>query len=331
MGTEFGFISTVIVIDSRVNLLGRGMLEQSLGDLQESLQALSNDFELVLVNNGASLEVKSSLEELLATKLDNSVMLTLVDPVDPDLATWVGIEASIGDVTIAFDPTTESSNVLRQVLDACLDGADLVLARNQFKVRTSLPFKILNPVALTLYKAFTGIDPTKDSPRFRALTRNYVNFLLRHPQPALTYRSLPNSNGFQRKIIDYKMIPDLTVVQKRTFIQSARRGLRVTFSTSRMPLRIVAGASLVGAIGNLGYSVYVIVVALTQKHVAPGWTSSSLQQSGMFFLITSVLFVLSEYIVQVARLANSGPEYFIGHEFGSQSRTASDRLNLDEK
>ncbi|MEI7973005.1 MAG: hypothetical protein WCH11_01410, partial [Bdellovibrio sp.] len=62
----------------------------------------------------------------------------------------------------------------------------------------------------------------------------------------------------------------------------------------------------------------------------PGWMSLSLQQSGMFFLISLVLLVLGEYVLQVASLSKEDPVYHVGQEFTSTRITRKEKLNIQE-
>jgi hypothetical protein len=85
-----------------------------------------------------------------------------------------------------------------------------------------------------------------------------------------------------------------------------------------------------GAVANLFYSVYVVAIALFKSNVAPGWISFSLQQSGMFFLISLVLLVLGEYILNMVSLSNEGPPYHVAQEFTSACMTRREKLNIEE-
>ena len=95
-------------------------------------------------------------------------------------------------------------------------------------------------------------------------------------------------------------------------------------------MRLVTTLSLFGAVINLVYSVYVVAVAFIKTDVAPGWVSMSLQQSGMFCLISLVLLVLGEYILNMVSLQNEGPLYHVGQEFTSARMTRREKLNIEE-
>lgn len=94
-------------------------------------------------------------------------------------------------------------------------------------------------------------------------------------------------------------------------------------------MRLVTSMSLLGAAANLLYSIYVLAVWLLKPDVAPGWVSLSLQQSGMFFLISMVLLVLGEYILHMARLSSEGPAYHVAQEFTSARIIRKEKLNIE--
>jgi hypothetical protein len=77
------------------------------------------------------------------------------------------------------------------------------------------------------------------------------------------------------------------------------------------------------------YSLYVIAIALFKEEVSPGWVTLSLQQSGMFFLLSLVLLVLGEYVLYMAKLAANAPSYFVADEFASAQVTRQKRLNVE--
>jgi hypothetical protein len=74
---------------------------------------------------------------------------------------------------------------------------------------------------------------------------------------------------------------------------------------------------LLGALLNLAYAGYVVVIYLSRNAVAEGWTTLSLQISGMFFLVCLILAVMSEYVGAILGEVRSRPLYFIADESNS--------------
>jgi hypothetical protein len=151
--------------------------------------------------------------------------------------------------------------------------------------------------------------------------------MLQFPDPQIKFRNLPSTTGFRRTSI--------TIPQWRSngrdikLRESLSRGIQLVTSSSEHPLRLTTSLSAFGAFASFAYSVYVVLIWAFKEDVAPGWVSLSMQQSGMFFLISLVLLVLSEYVLEISRKANSGPAYYIANELTSAKLTRKERLNVE--
>lgn len=247
--------------------------------------------------------------------------------VDLDTAAWVGLENALGDFVAVVDPMADDITVLPAMLDKSAEGADVVFASNAKKPENGLAYKIGNYFFNSLYKAVNGINLTKEAPQYRVVNKRVVNFILQHPQPALTYRHLPATGGFAKSYIDYSSEP--RNIPLKRLGESIDKGVRMLVSTTRAPMRFVTSVSLFGAVANMLYSIYVVVIGFVKEDVAPGWISLSLQQSGMFFLVLLVLMVLGEYILHMASLSNEGPLYHVAQEFTSARMTRREKLNIE--
>ncbi len=304
-------------------------LPDILVDVSRRISSYVSDHEIIIVDNASDDDSLSILKGLAGESgLPNLQVYALTKEVDVDTASWVGLENALGDFIAVIDPQADDIAFLPEMLDKAVAGADVVLANNRQKAAQGLAYRGACAVFNSLYKLFNGIHLTKEAPQFRLLSRQVVNFIHRHPQPELTYRHLPATGGFARVNLDYSAAPK--VANPKRVWESFDRGMRMLVSTTRAPMRLVTALSLFGAVANLIYSAYVVTIALVKEDVAPGWVSLSLQQSGMFFLISLVLLVLGEYILQMASLSNEGPRYHVGQEFTSARMTRREKLNVEE-
>ncbi len=317
------FLSVVVLVRNQEPLL-RGMLERA-GSL---LAPLVSDYEIVVVDNASEDHSVAILKALTAADgLANLQVFALIKEVDSDTAALAGLESALGDWVAVFDPSTDNLDFIPAMLGKAVAGADVVYAANAARRETGLAYRLGSGVFNQLYKRLHGIDLAREVPNFRLLSRRVVNFLLQHPQPAIMYRHLAATSGFARANLVYSATPPAV---RRVRIGAAfERGMRLLLSTTRAPMRIVTSLSLFGAVANLVYSCYVIAIALFKADVAPGWVTLSLQQSGMFFLISLVLLVLGEYILNMASMSNEGPAYHVAQEFTSARMTRREKLNLE--
>lgn len=318
------FLSVVFVVRNSSR-----QIEAILSDAVARISPLVSDYELIVVDNASVDDSVAVLKTLTGEAgLPNLQVYALTKEVDSDTASWVGLENALGDFVAVVDPFADDIAFLPQMLDKAVAGADVVFASNLQRSAQSLAYRSAFAAFNRLYKWFNGIRLDREAPQYRVLNKRVINFILQHPQPAMTYRHLPASGGFARMNLEYSAVPRETHVKRLG--ESIDRGMRLLVSTTRAPMRLVTWLSLFGAGANLLYSVYVVAVGILKSDVAPGWISLSLQQSGMFFLISLVLLVLGEYILHMASLSNEGPLYHVAQEFTSARLTRRERLNIEE-
>lgn len=318
------FLSVVLVMRNQTSHLERSLLE-----LSTPLSNLVSDYELIVVDNASEDESISVLKKLTSEGgLPNLQVYALTKEVDSDTASWVGLENALGDFVAVIDPASDSIDFLPTMLEQALEGADVVFASNRNKPKQSLTYRACYNIFNKIYQVFNGIHLEKEAPSYRVLSKRVVNFILQHPMPSLTYRHLPATGGFTKVNLNYSAATSPS--RPKHLGESIDRGMRLLVSTTRGPMRLVTSFSLFGAGANLLYSGYVIAVALLKPDVAPGWTTLSLQLSGMFFLISLVLWMLGEYILHMASLSNEGPMYHVAQEFTSAVMTRRQKLNIEE-
>lgn len=318
------FFSVVFVIRNQGDKIAKMLSEAA----QVVAQTVS-DYELIVVDNASEDDSVMVLKGLTTEKgLANLQVYALTKEVDTDTASWVGLENALGDYVAVIDPLTDDINFVPQMLDQAVSGADVVFAHNQQKSPQSLAYRWANSAFHSMYNWFNGVHLAKEAPQYRILNKRVINFILQHPQPSMTYRHLPATGGFARSYLTYSAAPQ--AASPKRLGDSIDRGVRLLVSTTRAPMRLVTYLSLFGAVANLVYCLYVISVGIFKADVAPGWISFSLQQSGMFFLISLVLLVLGEYILNMASLSNEGPLYHVGQEFTSARMTRHEKLNIEE-
>lgn len=304
-------------------------LEKILQDAQACIAPLVSDYELIIVDNASEDESVMELKRLSGERgLANLQVYALTKEVETTTGFWVGLENALGDFVAVIDPLVDDIGFLPLMLEKAVAGADVVFASNSQRGAGSVAYRGANSVFNWLYKAFNGVHLSKDAPHYRVLSKSVINFILRHPQPALSYRHLPATAGFSRANMVYEGRAQIR--SRGSLADSIDQGMRLLVSTTRTPMRLVTMLSLFGALANLVYSLYVVAVGLFKEDVAPGWISLSLQQSGMFFLISLVLLVLGEYILNMASLTNEGPLYHVGQEFTSVRVTRREKLNIEE-
>ncbi|MFV3415608.1 glycosyltransferase [Pseudomonas nitroreducens] len=318
------FLSVVYVVRNQ-----SGDLKKILADAEAVIAPIVSCYELIVVDNSSEDDSIDTLKRLAGEDgMANLQVYALTKEVDADTASWVGLENALGDFVAVIDPLVDDIAFIPEMLDRAVGGADVVFANNERKPAQSLAYRAAYAAFNGLYNAFSGVHLAKDAPQYRMLSKRVINFILQHPQPSVSYRHLPATGGFSRAYLTYNSVPK--AARQKRLGDSIDRGMRLLVSTTRAPMRLVTYLSMFGAVANLVYSIYVVAIGIFKSDVAPGWVSFSLQQSGMFFLISLVLLVLGEYILHMASLSNEGPTYHVAQEFTSARMTRLERLNVEE-
>lgn len=318
------FLSVVVVSRNNVALLW-----ETLAALSSSLEGSVSDYELLVVDNASDDESLLSLKDLLATGgLPNVQVLALTKEVSFETAAWAGAEHALGDFVVVIDPLCDDVKMLASMLAKATAGYEVVFVRNQAEKVGGWLYRLGANTFDRLYEKLHGVRLSIDAPHFRLISRNVVNFVQRHGSPELAYRHLPATAGFSKTSVDGHW----TTVRrrKRSLLDGVDRALQLLVSSTSQPMRLVTTLALFGALGNILYSLYVVLVAILKSHVAEGWVTLSLQQSGMFFLLSMVLLVLGEYITHMLSVSSREPCYHIGQEFGSMIVSRRKKLNVED-
>lgn len=318
------FLSVVFVVRNEAECIKNILVEAA-----EVVAGIVSDYEFVIVDNASSDDSVRTLQELASESgLPNLQVYALTKEVDRDTAAWVGVENALGDYVGVFDPHDDDVGFIPNMLEEAVKGMDVVFANNLEKSPQNWPYKTAYALFNAAYKYFNGLHFSKEAPLCRLLSRTVINFVLQHPAPEVSYRHLPATGGFTRCNLEYKSTPKSSA--RRSIREGINRGMRLLVSTTRAPMRIVTLLCLFGAVANLVYSIYVLLISVFKTDISPGWASLSLQQSGMFFLISLVLLILSEYIMYMVSMSSDGPSYHVAKEFTSAKLTRKERLNIED-
>lgn len=316
-------LSVVIVVQGwsdRIN--------EVVSDVARHVASLVSDYEIILIDNGSSGDSVAHYRAM--TRADgqpNVQVYRLLNEVQQEVAAWAGVENSLGDYVLVYDPFHENLEPLPQALEAVSQGCEVVLLVNTASHRESAPRRVLRRGYGRLFRMLGGIDLPVEASQFRLMSKRVVSYLLQQPRPAARYRTSPAVAGFATAVIRY--VAPRRPAGRVGFGRQARHALGLLVSNTTALLRITSSLGLAGAVLNMLYSIYVVVIALTRPNVAAGWTTLSLQQSGMFFLFSLIIFVLTEYAIDHLRNSRTGTAYFLIDEMTSAVLTRRERLNVE--
>jgi glycosyltransferase involved in cell wall biosynthesis len=317
-------LSIVITVQDEADQIATWLQRAS-----EHASFLVSDHEIIIVDNGSVDQTLAVLRELASDRgIANLQIFSLAGNVDDLTARWVGVENSLGDLVVCLNWQQDDIYFLEEMLQKASEGYDVVFTKKSLLRSRIKPANVLVYRALGLaIRLSTGMAIDSYSTTFIAVSRRIVSYLLQFPDPQIKFRNLGSSSGFKRTCIHLRPNPDYR--PKVKLRQSIPRGIRLLTSSTDSPLRFATGLSALAALFSIFYSIYIFFIWAFKRDVAPGWVSLSMQQSAMFFLMSLVLMIMSEYILEISRKVNSGPPYYIADEFTSTRLTRKERLNIE--
>jgi hypothetical protein len=286
------------------------------------------DWETVLIIkensslNNAEIQEVLNLESTLNTR---AIFLAGKDVADLE-AMWRGIDACIGDRTTALFQFPSELSELEVFWQTS----------KEFDAQFAYPSKASHGLSLTgaanrsfsyAYRKFSKSKLEGTQVGAIDFSRNFVNFLQKSKRPEI---SLRNANLFQGFSTNSTTINSFAQSKRKNVSSSFGRAMEILLSASSAPLRVVSTLALVGAGLNVAYSIYVLAVSATLK-VTPGWTSMSLQISGMFFLVSLVLSLMCEFLIFLYRAIGGGQDSFIVREINSRFQGLRNQINVDDR
>jgi polyisoprenyl-phosphate glycosyltransferase len=292
------------------------IVREFLKDLTGVMQSAFRFYEIILVDDGSDddtqREVKSLLKETQQVRF-----MRLSRSFGRDAALSAGIESAIGDYVVTLDPACDPVDAIPAMVERCRGNGGIVHGVAENPRQRSGAREIFGTSFRKYCNRRLGVDLRRGAEDFRVMSRQAVNALLQVRVQNRYLRVLTLTLGYAHEFFPYERRERELGLKRGSFVTELATAVDLLAANTRHPLRMVTAAGLMGAMFNLCYALYVVAVYFVKDDVASGWTTLSLQQSGMFFFICLILAVMSEYIGAILGEVRSRPLYFIAQEENS--------------
>ena len=316
------FVSVVAVASD-----GLEDLPATLAALQKDLSDDYTDYEIVLVDLGISAEGLESVREALHV-IPCVRVLKLSTGTTFDAGVLAGIDSAIGDYVCVIDLEHDPIDLISQIVSRAQVGVDVVQGVSSVPFGGS-PISRWGRSAFYAYnRRYVGVDIPTRATYFTVLTRRAVNALTSTRRSQKYFRHLVRHLGL--RIVNFDYEPQRSARKSRGLRTSVVEAIEIVSSNSSHPLRLLSYVGIGASLLNLLYAVYVVVIRFALGSVQEGWTSTSLQMSGMFFLLFLILAVMSEYMGRILNESQRDNAYLVLEEFESDVLLADvERRNVN--
>lgn len=231
-----------------------------------------------------------------------------------EITIFAGLETALGDFVVIMDAETDPPEMIPQLVDRCI-SEDVVLTGISDKPRYSGFLASRVSALFHLYiKKYLRLEYKENSTDFRVLSRQVVNAILRVRDKRRHIKVFSAGLGKGQGYFTYS--PDLPKT-RNSLKEQVKTGFDIIISNSRHPLRIASRLGILISLVNLLYIVYIISIYLFKSQVAPGWTTTSMQMTIMFFFLFLILAILCEYVGLILEESQDRPMYQIHRETNS--------------
>ena len=293
------------------------ILEGFVREAGAVLAARFSYYEILLVDHGTGDGLARKVEEL-AREIPNLRLLRLSRSYDEEIAFFAALDCSIGDFVVLMDLDHDPPALIPEMISTCASGFDAVIGKTTDKGPRPLVRRIGSVLFYKLLGALTGHAMDPGATNFRAFSRRIVNSLVRIKERNLYMKYLTEYVGYKQTYIYYERIDRSGQPHTPGLLASLNQAVNVLVANSNKPLRGVAFIGVLASGLNLLYGVFVILNRLLQMFdSAQGWASTNMFNAVMYFLLFSMLAVLSEYVLKILEESRRRPLYYVAYESNS--------------
>ena len=304
MRTRDIFVSVVMRVRNAEAEIGAALTRMA-----QVMEAAFDYYEIIIVDDASTDATRAAIAEV-QTDARNIQMYALARQKGDNVALTAGLDHAIGDMIVMLDPTLDPPELIPQMVERALGGVDIVYALpRERRMSRGLANRVVRGFVRTLSR-LNNVDAPQAMSSYRLLNRSVLNYMLEAVDRHRSLMFLPALSGYPYATLDYDRLPGHATGRQYT-TERLTKAVDLLFSTSARPLRIITMMSLGISVMSLLYALYSVLVFVVRDDIAKGWTSLSLQISGLFFLVCIILAVMSEYILQILEATTYHPRYHI--------------------
>lgn len=286
------------------------VLEELNKRLVEVLPKLSNEYEIILVDDGSRDNSWTKIEELKKQN-DHIVGIKLIRNFGQQNAIAAGLDYVSGDFVVIMDSDLQDRpEDIPRLIDALLQK-DASMAIAKWKSRKDGFFK--KYVSRFFYHVSQRITKINHEPNlgvFRVIRKEVVEELIKYKEKTSSTLSLLYWIGVDYVTIELERDKRFAGKSGYTLKKMLKLTLDRIFSFSMFPIRAAIFTGLL--VSALSFVLAIIlVIRYFTGNVAPGWTSTIVLVLFLFGLNFIFLGIIGEYLGRIFLESKQRPKYII--------------------
>jgi len=320
VGTAFDtFVSVIIPLRD-----AGSQIEDIVLEADRVVRALFRHYEIVLVDD-ASGDDTVEIVQRLQNRIENVQLYCLNRRGGLDVALVAGLDNSIGDFVITLNAETDPLDLIPVLWEKAAKGAEVVCG-----VRTDRLNGSFRRMFHGTFEAATGLRIPRGVSDLRLYSRRVVSYITQNNDRHLMLKVLPFFTSYRVATVEYAPVHRGDGFGDRSLSNGLLSGISILLASSIRPLRLLTVLALIASLLSLLFAIYVLGVAILRRHIVEGWVSLALPMAVMFFFLSTILGILSEYIFMLAQQSGNRPVYSITKESTSSVLEIQQKLNVVE-
>jgi len=292
------------------------LIIRELGDrLSKALGSITEDFEIVFVEDGSTDRTWNVIRELSAE--DRRIRgVRFSRNFGQHYAITAGLDHCDGDWVVVMDGDLQDRpEVIPDLYAKAQEGYDIVFVARQNRPE-SLPYRVAQRV---FYWTFQHLANTEYDPKhgnFSIISRRVLNQFRSLHESLRFYGGIVHWLGFRRTSIQAQHGDRFAGETRYTLRSRIRLANSMILAHSDRPLFVSIGVGLTMALVSLAFGVYVLVRALFFNFSVQGWASLMV---AIFFtagVILTVLGIIGVYIGKIFNELKQRPLYVVSETVG---------------
>ena len=301
--------------------------EACLSELHERLvtaarDAVGEDYELVLVNDGSRDGSWSAMQRLAAAD-SKLVAINLSRNHGHQLALTAGLDMCRGNTVLIIDADLQDPpELLGPMLETMRDeGADVVYGVRRSRAGETAFKRATAHGFYRLLSRATEVDIPLDAGDFRLMSRRALDAFLAMPEQARFIRGMVAWIGFRQVPFAYDRQQRFAGETKYPLKKMVRFALDALTGFSSAPLKLASHFGLGLSIGSVALILYIAYAWLSGSSIQ-GWTSLMLVVVILGAIQMFVLALMGEYIGRLYNESKGRPLYIVQDIAGGDGRNA---------
>ncbi len=285
------------------------LAEELVGRTLSSVSSLTEDFEIIFVDDGSSDQTMSLL--MAARSAEQRIkILVLSKNFGHQAAFTAGLKHALGSCVVMLDGDLEDPPELIPQMYQMIKSGQWDVVSGKRAGAGERRRRLLNHLFHRLFRTVSGFGDVEDAGHFSAMNRQALEAILSFRE---TIRYLPGLRkliGFRQGFIEYSRSPRKSGRSKMTTAKLINLGSDAIFSFSKLPVKICLYLGLTGILVFFAAGLYTLVAKIAGFAI-PGWSSTLLSIYFLGSIQLTFLGILGEYVYRIYKESQQRPIYFV--------------------